>query len=306
MRKGVLLIFLTAIISGCSIFINQFGVSTINPYIFTGLKNIVVAIMIGCLLLIMKEWRLLKNLRKKQWLLLLAIGLVGGSIPFLLFFKGLALTGAAQGSLIHKTMFIYVMIFATVFLKERVNKKFLFCGLLLLSGNAFLFRFIPHNLGKGDVFILIATLLWAVESVASKHALKELPSKIVAWGRMFFGSIFILIFLAVIGQISLLTSLNIGQIWWVVITSVLLFGYVMTWYSGLRHVPVFLAAVILLLGLPITTLLVIIQTGVINLNEVFGIGLVLIGVIVGIKYIKISDTPKLFNNTRTSSTQNLN
>jgi len=288
MKKGILLILLTAIISGFSIFINQFGASVVNPYVFTGLKNILVAILICGLLLAMKDWKLLKNLSKKYWGLLLTIGLAGGSIPFLLFFKGLSLTTGVQGSFIHKTMFIYVVVLAALFLKEKISKKLLFGGLFLLLGNAFLLKFIPHSLGKGDLLIFLAVLFWAVENVISKYVLKELPSRIVIWGRMFFGSIFILIFLFITGQMGLIGALNTNQISWVLITGIILFGYVITWYSGLKYVPVSLAAVILLLGAPITTLLSFVQTGVISWQEVLGVGLALGGIVVilGFKYTK--------------------
>jgi len=286
-NKGVLLVFLTAIISGFSIFINKFSVSVINPYIFTFLKNVVVAVLICGLVVVIKDWKILKNLNRKYWLLLIAIGFVGGSIPFLLFFKGLSLTTASQGSFIHKTMFIYVMILAVLFLREKIDKKLLFGGLLLLLGNVFLLKFIPHSVSKGDLLVLIATLLWAVENIISKYTLKELPSRIVIWGRMFFGSIFILLFLAITGQISLMENLNINQISWVLITSIILFGYVMTWYSGLKYVPVSLATTILLLGAPITTLLTFMSSGIITSKEIFGIGLSLGGafLVLGSKYI---------------------
>lgn len=277
--KGILLVLSTAIISGISIFINKFGVSVINPDVFAGLKNIAVAILFCCLLLFMKDWRLLKQLNKKQWFLLLMIGLIGGSIPFLLFFKGLSLTTGAQGSFIHKTMFIYVILMAVIFLKEKINKKILFGSLFLLLGNAFLLKFTPHDLGKGDLLIFLATLFWAIENIISKYTLENLPARIVGWGRMFFGSVFILIFLIASGQINLIGNLNFIQINWVLITSIFLFVYVMTWYSGLKHLPVSVATPILLLGSLITTLLSFIDSAVIGQNEVLGAGLILIGVI---------------------------
>jgi len=294
--KGLLLVFSTAIISGFAIFINKFGVSVINPYIFTGLKNVTVAILICCLLLLMRDWRLLKGLSKKYWTLLFLIGLIGGSIPFLLFFKGLSLTAGVQGAFIHKTMFIYVAVLAALFLKEKISKKLLFGGLLLLLGNAFLLKFIPHSLGKGDLLILLATLFWAIENIISKYTLKELPSRIVIWGRMFFGSIFILIFLIIAGQIQLVWTLNINQIAWVIATSIILFGYVTTWYTGLKHVPVSIATSILLLGAPITTLLSFLYTEIIGWEQILGIGLALVGgiiVILEFGYIKHKTFPKI-------------
>lgn len=285
--KGLVLVFSTAIISGFAIFINKFGVSVINPYILTGLKNLIVGIFICAILILMKDRKLLKELSKKYWALLVLIGLIGGSIPFLLFFKGLSLTTGAQGSFIHKTMFIYIALLAVTFLKEKINKKFLFGGLLLLLGNALLLKFIPHSLGFGDLLILIAALFWAAESIISKYILRELPVRIVMWGRMFFGSIFILIFLVFTGQLSLITSLNITQISWVIVTSIILLGYVATWYTGLKHIPVSLAAPVLLLGSPITTLLSFIQTGVISQNQIFGILCVLIGIVIIWKFSAI-------------------
>src|SRR4030043_835849 len=120
--KGLLLVFSTAIISGFSIFINKFGVGEFNPYLFAFLKNLLVAFLLVGLLLGLKEFKNLKRLAKKDWLILKIIGLVGGSVPFLLFFKGLSLTTASKGSFIHKTMFLYVAILAILFLKEKISK----------------------------------------------------------------------------------------------------------------------------------------------------------------------------------------
>ena len=274
-NKGFLLILMTAFISGGVVFISKFGVSVVNPYIFTGLKNIVVALLVVCWLLMLKDWRVLKELGKTQWLSLLAVGLVGGSIPFLLYFKGLSMTNAVQAAFIHKTMFVFVALLAVVFLKEKISKNFLIGGFLLFLGNIFLLKILPHQFGSGDLLIFLATLLWASENVLSKHLLKELPARIVIWGRMFFGSIFITLFLLATGQFNLLGSLNLEQAGWVMITAVLLFGYVATWYTGLKYVKVSVAATILLLASPITTLLsVLFLDGSLATNQILGISLI--------------------------------
>ena len=122
-KQGVLLVLATAVISGFSIFLNKFSVSTIEPSVFTFLKNLVVAVFLASILLLTKETKALKQLSRKQWSQLAAIGLVGGSVPFLLFFNGLAMTSAAMGAFIHKTLFIYVSVFAFFLLKEKLNKK---------------------------------------------------------------------------------------------------------------------------------------------------------------------------------------
>jgi len=278
-NKGYFLVFLTAIISGFAIFINKFGVSVVNSNIYTFLRVLTVAIFLSALLLVLKDWQRLKNLPRKQWLLLMTIGLVGGSIPFLLFFKGLSLTNAAQGSFIHKTMFIWVAFLAALFLKEKIDKKFLVGGLLLFLGSLILLKKLPYSLNQGDLLVFLATLLWAAENTISKYVLRDLEGRTVAWARMFFGALFILIFLSATNQLSLISGLTLKQISWVLITAVILFGYVMTWYSGLKFIPVSQATVILLLGSPITTLLSLITVGKINPQEIFSGILIIFGII---------------------------
>jgi len=268
MNKGYLLVFLTAIISGFSIFINKYGVSVVNPYIYTFLRVLAVAVFLTALISLFKDWQKIKKLTKKQWVFLVLIGFVGGSIPFLLFFKGLSQTLAAKSSFIHKTMFVYVALLAHLFLKEKIDRKFLFGGVFLLIGNLILLKKFPIEINKGDLLVFLATLLWAIENTISKYALKDLEGRIVAWGRMFFGVIFIFLFLLPSGQLHLIFNLNLKQIFWVLITAIILFGYVMTWYSGLKLIPVSQATVILLFGSPITTFLNLISGGKISQTEI--------------------------------------
>jgi len=284
-EKGLILIFSTAIISGFSIFINKYSVNVINPYIFTFLKNVIVVLMLSGFVFLIKDWELFAGLTKKQWLQLLIIGLIGGSIPFLLFFKGLSLTSAAQGAFIHKTMFVYAAILAVIFLKEKINKGFLIGAIFLLFGSLISLKALPISFGKGDLFILSATILWAFENLISKYVLRELPGRIVAWGRMFFGSIFILIYLIATSQIGLAGELGLNQFIWTLITSILLFGYVFTWYSGLKYIPLSTATAILILGSPITTLFSLIAGTKISFREIISAILILFGIIfvLGIK-----------------------
>lgn len=279
MNKGLSLVFLTAVISGFSIFLNKFGVEGINPYVFTFSKNLIVFLFLFSVIVFFRKFDQLKKLPAKQWLKLAVIGLLGGSIPFLLFFKGLSMASGATSAFIHKTMFVYVMFLAAIFLKEKINKKVLAGAAILLLGNFLLLKMNNFAFNIGDFLILVATLFWAVENTISKYVLKTLNSTIVAFGRMFFGSIFILIFLIFSGNINSVATLTAGQMLWVIITSALLFFYVFTWYSGLKHVKVSIATSVLLLGSPITTLLsFIFLDAAVSLSQLVGVLLIPVGV----------------------------
>ncbi len=253
-KRGVFLVSATAVISGFSIFLNKYAVNGIDSSVFAFSKNILVAVFLIAFLLLFSQssW---KSLSRKDWLSLALIGLIGGSIPFLLFFRGLQLISGSTGAFIHKTMFIFVIIFAAFFLKEKFSKGFFIAGVMLLAGNFFLLKMNNFTFGIGEFLVLAATFLWAAENTISKAALKNLEGNVVAAGRMGFGALFLLAFLILSDKAPLILSVTSSQLLWILITSGLLLAYVVMWYNGLKLVSVSLATTILLIGSPITTLL---------------------------------------------------
>jgi len=300
MKRGYQLVLLTAVISGFSVFLNSFGVVTLNPYLFTGLKNAIVAAILTGIVFAASGQETFRGLNKKQWLFLIAIGVIGGGIPFLLFFKGLSLTSAAEASFIHKSLFIYVAFLASVFLKEKIERKFIIGAFLLFLGSLFLLKKLPFVFDLGDLLVATAVLFWAAENVISKYLLKELSAKIIAWGRMFFGTIFIFLFLLLTNQIGPLARITFAQFSWIALTSIFLLCYIITWYHGLKDVPVSQASAILLLGSPITTALSFLALGKATFGEFLAGVLVIVGVgvIIGIK-------PRFLTELRICPRQNL-
>lgn len=284
MERGHYLVLGTAVVSGFSIFMNKWAVTGLNPYFFTFAKNIIVALFLFSMIIFMREFKSLKELKIKQWLQLMTIGLIGGSIPFLMFFKGLQMASAATAGFIHKTLFIYVAVLAAIFLKEKISKGLFLGAILLLAGNFLLLKFTWNfSNGTGTLLIFLATLFWAAENVLSKHVLNTLTSRIVAGGRMFFGSLFILIFLSATGHINQITNLSLAHFQWILFTSILLLLYVTTWYEGLRTINVSIATCILALGSVITTILdlAFFQNPVIP-TQIIGMILLFLGTILAI------------------------
>ncbi len=267
MKKGELFVLGTTLVSGLSIFVNKFAVTGTNPVVFSWLKNT----FVGFFLLFL-AFPKLKKLNSKQWKKLVLIGLLGGSIPFILFFKGLSLTSASSASLIHKSMFLWIALIS-IFLGKKISKYFVIPAAFLLGG---LFLINPYKPGIGDLMILGATLLWSAETLLSKHTLKDIDAGSVAFGRMFFGSFVMLAYLLASGTQAAFT---LQTFQWVGITSVFLLGYVLTWYSGLKFAEPTKAASILLLGSPITTILgIVLLKETVSLTVISGIFLIAIGV----------------------------
>src|SRR3989338_10727572 len=135
MKKGIYLALITAIISGFSIFTSKIFVTKLDPLVFTTLKNLFVAVILSFMILNKSYIQSLLKLNRKDVLRLILIGLIGGGIPFALFFTGLSMTSAATGAIIHKTLFIWVAILAYFFLKERL-KSVQIIGYILIMASA--------------------------------------------------------------------------------------------------------------------------------------------------------------------------
>ncbi|MFH0970466.1 MAG: DMT family transporter [Candidatus Diapherotrites archaeon] len=283
-QKGILLVFTTALLSGFAVFLNKFALATINPTLFTFLKNAIVGILLIGLILFLKEWKEVRTLSPRKWGQLVLIGLVGGAIPFVLFFQGLAIATAASGAFIQKTLFLFSSILAVVLLREKMNLKMVGAASALLAGNFLLLNISSFTFGEGEWLILLATLFWALENIISKHALQTLSGNIVGAARMTLGGGFILLYLLYTGGISGIFSLTADAWMWVAFTSGMLFLYVYTYYNGLKLVPVSVATSILLLGSPITLLLSTLVGGTtISLSQVIGILLVGIGIVLALQ-----------------------
>ena len=290
MQKGILLVLLTAVVSGFSIFINYYAVKGINPFALTTLKNSIVALALLASVLVLERSQLYKMFEKRVFAKLLAIGFVGGSIPFLLFFYALSLLKSpATAGFIHKTLFLWATIFAIVMLKEKIGSRFILGAMMLLAGN-YLF-FTPKHVNLfAEALVLIATTCWALENVIAKNVLKELSGTQVAFARMLFGSLFMVaaLILFIPQGLQAALPLTMPQLSWVLITSALLFLYVFTYYNGLKHVPVHIATSILLLAQPITATLSFYFLGkALSFEKALGLFLIVCGVvlIVGISYV---------------------
>ena len=64
----------------------------------------------------------------------LAIAVIGGSVPFVLFFEGLARAEATQAAFIQKTLVVWVAILAVPLLRERLGRPHFAAIALLVVG----------------------------------------------------------------------------------------------------------------------------------------------------------------------------
>ena len=281
LRWGIGLAFGTALISGFSIFVNGFAVKQVpDPAVYTTLKNGVAALLLMVLAAATVRRDEIAAVDRRSWLKLGIIGIVGGSVPFLLFFTGLAQASAPSAAFIQKTLFIWVAVLAVPFLGERLGLAQLGALGVLMAGQFLVVMPSGVVWGSGESMIALATLLWAVESVLAKRLLASVPSQVVGAARLGIGLVVLIGFVVVTGRAGSIAALTASQWGWVLGTGLILTAYVATWFGALRRAPASLVTAVLVVGAPVTALLQALQKGTLpGAPVVVGDGLIVLAAV---------------------------
>lgn len=285
-RNGLALALATAGISGVAIFLNSYGVKAFGSSgTYTTAKNAVAALVLLAVVAVLRRSSdrvaLTRPAGARQWTGLAAVGVIGGSVPFLLFFEGLSRASSTETAFVHKTLVLWVMVLAVPLLGERVGVLQVAAVGLLLAGQASLAGGVTAPLhmswGSGELLVLAATLCWAVETVVVKRLLSGLSSWTVALARMVLGSLVLVGWAVVRGAAGGLVQLDAGQLGWVLLTGVILAAYVGTWFAALARAQAVDVTAVLVVAAPITAILSALVDGTDLRPQAAGLTLVVAG-----------------------------
>lgn len=254
-NKGINYATLTALVSGVSIFLNKFAVAVVKPPIyFTGTKNLAVGIMLLGFILVTRKWRLLLRLSSKELTILLSIAVIGGTIPFYLFFTGLATVSALTAGFLQKTLVIWIAFMAVSIFKEKMSMyHYLGIGLIII-GNFITVGTSSFVFSTGEWMILGSSFFWAIEYVIAKKALESLDPDLVSFFRLGIGSL-LLLGAGYFSGAGYVINYSLESYLWLFLTAILLLVYVSLWYRALKFAPVITVAVILSLSTIVTSFL---------------------------------------------------
>ncbi|AYB37444.1 DMT family transporter [Brevibacillus laterosporus] len=144
-----------------------------------------------------QSWRI----KKRDWLLIFIIGLIGNTISIVTQEVGTMLSTAQMGAIITSTTPAFMVLFARIILKEKITFKkaisiiLATLGVCIIVGNAHIDS--SHQLGGVSLFI--AALTWSLMSVLIKRV-PEQYSQIVVTSY------------AILVAIALLTPFTIGRL----------------------------------------------------------------------------------------------
>ncbi len=261
-NRGLALAASTALISGVAIWVNSSGVAAYgNATAYTTAKNAAAALVIGVVFLIARQLRgadavsLTRPARARQWWGLAYVAILGGAVPFLLFFGGLASTASTQAAFLHKTLIVWVALLAVPLLKEKLTVWHGAAIVLLVLGQWGLGGAVSLAPDLGIVMIGVATLMWSIEVVATKRLLVGVTPWTVSIARMGGGSVALLAWAAASGSVGAVIPSTAVQWGWVALTGLLLAGYVLTWHQALWRAPAVDVTAVLVLGALVTAAL---------------------------------------------------
>lgn len=269
---GVGLAVVAACISGLAIWLNAFAVKQVpDAAVYTTLKNAVAAIVLLAVAAPLVRRADVRRVDRTGRAGLVVVGVIGGGIGFLLFFTGLAMASAPSAAFIQKTMFVWVAILAVPFLAERLGLAQIAALGVLAVGQAIVLPPRGITWGTGETLILLATLCWAVEVVIVRRVLRGVATPIVAVGRLSIGLLVLGGYVLATGRIGGLLALG-PQAWaWILLTGLILAGYVGAWFAALHRAPATIVTSILVGGAVITgALQALARGGVPSLDLVAG------------------------------------
>lgn len=248
-----------ALVSGGAVFVNGLAVRHFDDAtVYTTAKNLWAGLILAVALVAipMPAARRVASVPRSSWPWMAVVAVIGGAVPFVLFFEGLAVATSTDAAFIHKTLVVWVAAGAAIVLRERLRPAHLVAIALLVAGHVVVSGGVTlSGAGRGEALILAATLLWAVEVVVVKRLLVAVPARYLAGVRMLGGSAVLLGWLAVRGDLGALAGFSSGQWWWLAVTGTTLAAFVSLWYRALAAAPAIDVTAVLVAGAVVTAIL---------------------------------------------------
>ena len=256
-----------AVVSGGAVYVNGEAVGRFpSPTVYTTGKNLVAGVLLVAIAMVVAQHRrqvdaegdasVSTALEPRQAAGLATVAVVGGAVPFVLFFEGLARATSSDAAFIHKTLVVWVAILAVVVLRERFTLVHLGSVALLIVAQIAVANGVGSlRPGTGEAMILAATLCWSVELIVVKRLVESVQPSMVAASRIGGGAVLLILWLSVTGRFDSLTSLTSTQWAWLALTGSILSIFVSVWFAAVARAQVIDVAAVLVLGAVITGVL---------------------------------------------------
>lgn len=178
--------------------ISKLGIEYIPPFTFAFLRFLITSILFSAIIAL-KYRHILKD-TKENFFILSLMALSGYTAYNFFYLYSLKMTLVSNSALIVAFNPVLTTLIAALVLKEKINPAMIAGVIISLLGVIFI---ISHGsleivekleFNTGDLFMIVATFLWAVYSVAGKIAMRKLPFLEVTAISTILGTIYLIPF----------------------------------------------------------------------------------------------------------------
>lgn len=192
-KYGFTLLILANMIWGGNFVIGRIGVEYFPPILFSFLRWMIAFLLLTPFMIkpLKKDWKILRQ--HKPVLLLLAVTGVAGYNTIIYF--ALQYTTSINASVVNSTTPLFIAIFAVFILKEKLSWHGAAGIMMSVFGISFIISrgsfdaFISWSINAGDLYVVLAVVMWALYSVIGKKFSGILPGLSAFYVTSFLGII---------------------------------------------------------------------------------------------------------------------
>jgi len=124
---------LSALFAALTAVFAKLGVANINSNLATGIRTIVILLMVWCIIMLKGETKGIANLSKQNLIFLVISGAATG-LSWLFYFKALQIGKVSQVAPVDKLSVAIAIVLSILFLKETLTIKTAIGACLIISG----------------------------------------------------------------------------------------------------------------------------------------------------------------------------
>jgi drug/metabolite transporter (DMT)-like permease len=241
--------------------------------------------------ILFKKFDVIKNLSRNDWIAFLGVGILGGAIGTMAITQALFFVNYVNLSaviLIQKLQPVFALAFASILLKEKLERNFFIWSALAILGTYLMtFGITLPNLNTGEKTIiasslsLIAAISFASSTVLSKRALANVSFEVGTYLRFLIAAISM--FIIVLLSSSYESAVNISQTQWLIF---LLIAFttggaaIFLYYFGLKKISASVAT-ICELAFPLTALILeyLLRDNYLNIYQWVGVFILIVSIL---------------------------
>jgi len=130
---------LSALFAGLVAIFGKVGVRDIDSTLATAARSVIMALALVTLVLARSNTINLREISPRAWLFITLAG-IAGAASWLCYFRALQLGDASRVAPIDRLSVLVVVVFATLFLREKLTAGVAFGALLVVVGSIFISR----------------------------------------------------------------------------------------------------------------------------------------------------------------------